>query len=71
MTDRTAGVVIAREGFVGEVDGQTVNVYKGDLVEADHPIVKKWPDLFSPPRFKFPMPVTEQATARPGEKRKR
>ena len=69
MTDRKAGVVIAREGFVGEVDGQTVNIYQGDLVEADHPIVKKWPDLFAPPVFKYPM--VEQATAKPGEKRKR
>lgn len=71
MTNRTPTVVIAREGFVGEVDGETIHIYQGDLVESDHPIAKKWPTLFSAPRFRYPLPAIEQATAAPGEKRKR
>jgi hypothetical protein len=48
--------------------------YAGDLVDADHPAVKKYPDSFGPLVVQHPAqrgagPVIEQATAAPGEKR--
>jgi len=57
----------ARSGFIGNFDGQTIELHEGDLVESDHPIVAKWPELFEPARLRYP--VVEQATAAPGEKR--
>jgi hypothetical protein len=46
---------------------------KGEIIEADHPSVKRWPDMFGPVVFRHPMKRTEerveQATAAPGEKR--
>jgi len=47
---------------------------KGDPIEPDHPFVKKWPHFFEPLKLKHPakrtaVPVVEQATAAPGEKR--
>ena len=62
-------LLAARDSFVGSIDGETIHIDRGDLVESDHPIVKKWPSLFAAPRLRYPM--VEQATAAPGEKRKR
>jgi hypothetical protein len=44
---------------------------KGDLFEADHPAVRKWPHLFEAILIRYPVTRTlvEQATAGPGEKR--
>lgn len=68
----TTTIFSARDSLVGEVDGETLDIRKGDLFESSHPAVKKWPDLFEPVRFRFPARAgVEQATAAPGEKRKR
>ncbi len=71
MAQKKPSLLVAREGFVGGLDGETIYINQGDLIEADHPIVKKWPDLFEPPLLKFPTRGIEQATAAPGETRKR
>jgi hypothetical protein len=64
-------IVRAAEAFIGEVDGETLRVVKGDLFEANHPAVRKWPHLFVPIHIRYPTasPKVEQATAAPGEKR--
>lgn len=68
----TAPILSARDSFIGEAGGEKLDIRKGDLFEASHPAVKKWPDLFEPVRFRFPSSGgVEQATAAPGEKRKR
>ncbi len=71
MATQKPTLLVAREGFVGGLDGKDIYIEKGDLVEADHPIVKKWPELFEAPLLRFPVRGIEQATAAPGEKRKR
>jgi len=48
--------------------------YAGDLIDADHPAVKKYPASFGPLVIQHPAkraaePVIESATAAPGEKR--
>jgi len=63
-------LLVARESFIGQFGGEIVDLKGGDLIEADHPIAKKYPHLFSEPVLRFPMkPHVEQATAAPGEKR--
>jgi hypothetical protein len=64
-------IVRATEAFIGEVGGETLRVVKGDLFEADHPAVRKWPHLFEAILIRYPVTRTrvEQATAGPGEKR--
>jgi hypothetical protein len=44
----------------------------GELIDADHPAVRKYPDHFGPLVIQHSIkraPVIEQATAAPGEKR--
>ena len=45
----------------------------GDIYEAEHPVVQKYPERFKPLRVNRVAreDVIEQATAAPGEKRKR
>jgi len=67
-------ILKARSSFVGEVGGETLYVSEGDLFEVDHPAVRKWPTMFVPVTFPYPVkrvvePIIEQATAAPGEKR--
>ncbi len=69
MTKKKSDLVSARGGFIGVVGGETITLSRGDLVESDHPIVKKHPELFETPFLRYPL--TEQATAAPGEKRNR
>ena len=68
-------ILAARDSFIGEIKGQVMDIRKGDLFEADHPAVAKWPDLFEPVTMRFPVDrksgKVEQATAAPGEKRQR
>jgi hypothetical protein len=47
-------IVVAREKFFAEIDGEYFDVFAGDLFEADHPLAKKHPQLFDDPVFKFP-----------------
>ena len=53
----------ARQQFVAEVDGTTVVVLAGARFASTSAIVKAYPEMFEAP--------VEQATAAPGEKRKR
>lgn len=63
---KASPLLIARESFVSEHDGSMLEIRQGDLIEADHPLARKHPNLFSEPELRFPV---EQATAAPGEKR--
>jgi hypothetical protein len=70
----TASLVVVKEGGIVVVDGVTQIVKAGDLFEADHPAVAKFPNLFGPVALRFPVKRSvkvEQATAGPGEKRAR
>ena len=60
-------IVVARERFLAEIDGETFDVVAGDLFEADHPLPRKHPQLFNEPVFKFP--VKEQKAAEPTERK--
>jgi len=66
-TEPRSNVVVAREAFVGEIRGEIFRVLKGDLFEADHPAVKKWPHLFGPVVFRFPVARTLTAPELRGE----
>lgn len=64
------GIVAALDAFAGAADGGYFDVRRGDLFEADHPLVKKHPHLFGPLQVRYPVQrAVEQATAAPGEKR--
>lgn len=63
------GIVAAKDAFVAVIDGADAIVKRGDLFDADHPLVKKHPNLFGPVTVRSAAPVIEQATAAPGEKR--
>lgn len=63
-----SSLLVARESFVCELNGQPFDIKEGDLIEADHPLVAKFPSQFITPHLRFPRPV-EKATAAPGEKR--
>jgi hypothetical protein len=57
--------------FVGTVAGRDVEYHVGELVDADDPAFKKFPEHFGPLEFKHrTAKAVEQATAAPGEKRK-
>ena len=66
-----SGLLVALVSFDGGLGDLVLRVHKGDLIEAGHPAVKKWPDLFGPVdvRFRAAEPRIEQATAAPGQKR--
>ena len=48
--------------------GRKVDVVRGQRFEENHPVVKKWPEMFGQVELH---PIIEQATAAPGEKRGR
>lgn len=60
-----SGSLVAAVTFEAEVDGKPVLVHAGDVFPANDPIVKGREHLFAP------APPIEQATAAPGEKRRR
>ena len=64
-------ILKALEPFIAELGGETYDIRGGELFEAAHPVVKKYPKLFGPISFRFPMKKgkVEQATAAPGERR--
>ena len=78
LVDRQVGGVaggLGGTGLVGagvEVDRAGL-VQAGDVYEAGHPIVKKYPERFEPLKVHRAgkPPAVEQATAAPGEKRNR
>jgi hypothetical protein len=70
MAKTTDSILIVKEAFVTEVDGERLEFSKGDPIEAVHPAVKANPHLFGPVVFRHPVKGNiEQATAAPGEKR--
>lgn len=58
----------AIDSFFTMLNGEPVQVSKGDLVHPDHPLLKGREQLFRPARNHIRFDV-EQATAAPGEKR--
>jgi hypothetical protein len=64
-------IVIALESFDGGLGEERLHFSKGDLMDSDHPAVKKWKNMFGPLTVRYPLPApkVEQATAAPGEKR--
>ena len=69
-TEPRQGIVAALDAFVGAVGAATFQVNRGDLFDADHPLVAKHPHLFGSVHVRFPVArAIEQATAGPGEKR--
>lgn len=65
---KDADTVEVLESFIGKLGSADVVFRKGDLVKADNPAVKKWPQFFGAATFHHE-PRIEQATAAPGEKR--
>lgn len=73
MAKAADAVLQAKTSFTATVDGARVEVHQGDLIDADHPAVRKWPDYFGPAfiHHRTSGGEVEQATAAPGEKRGR
>jgi len=64
------------ESFVGALNGHMVSFREGELIEAEHPAVRQWPEKFGPirqlhraPRVAEPAPVIEEATSPAARKR--
>ena len=73
-TSAESTYLMAKESFVGGLDGRVVEVFKGDLATSDSDVAQRWPDKFTPLPVRFrgkAAPAVEQATAAPGEKRGR
>jgi hypothetical protein len=68
-----AELFVARQAFATQVNGVTIVVQPGQLVDSDDPILKGRAELFEPfvPKVRqYPGQArVEQATAAPGEKR--
>jgi hypothetical protein len=65
-------ILQVKTSFSATLDGGPVFFRAGELIDADHPAVKKWPQYFGPANVDHrskPEPKVEQATAAPGEKR--
>lgn len=65
-------VYVARESFSCEINGELINVAKGERVREGHDLIRIYPDAFEDVRegaVKWDLPDVEQATASPGEKR--
>lgn len=68
-------MAVVRALFTGSIT-PTVNIYEGEVWDADDPIVKSYPQHFSDDlgpiarRTVAPSPVIEEATAEPGAKRR-
>lgn len=61
--------VRATEPFSGDVDGDPFVVNPSEILTDDHPIVRKYGNLFKPVEATRQRPAVEQATAAPGEVR--
>ena len=59
--------------FLGALDGDAIEFHKGEVVDADDPALKLWPEHFEPlvirEHLKTKGSRVEKATAAPGEKR--
>ncbi len=66
------GLFVARQAFATILDGVTIIVQPGQVVDASDPILKGRRELFddfAPKVRTYPGQRVEQATAAPGEKR--
>lgn len=66
------GLFVARQAFATQLDGVTVIIQPGQVVDANDPILKGRRELFddfAPKVRQYPGQRVEQATAAPGEKR--
>lgn len=60
-------MVVALEGFVSSVAGKEVIIAQGDILDADHELVKRTPaEWWTPVAARF---AVESASAAPGEQR--
>ena len=67
-----SSLLVVREPFTGRVGKDEYEFTEGELIEANHPAVAKWPDAFRAPELHYPVrPDIEEATAAPGKKRNR
>lgn len=66
-------IVVALSTFTIAVDGIPLTVREGEAWAADDPVVKRYPESFSKDgrTVRRSVPVVEQATAAPGERRAR
>jgi hypothetical protein len=74
MANVAETVLQVRTSFTASIGGARVDFHQGDLIDADHPAVRKWPESFGPITVQHRSPKgerIEQATAAPGEKRGR
>ena len=56
--------------FFGAFEGDGIEYHKGEVVDADDPALKHWPEYFEPLVVREHLRSrVEQATAAPGEKR--
>jgi len=62
-------MLLVLESFVGGIDGGERFFRAGELIRANDPAVKKWPERFGPASSPHDEPAVEQATAAPGEQR--
>lgn len=73
MAHKQAGgeLFVARSAFACTLDGQTLIIQPGQVVDANDPILKGRETLFEPfaPKVRNYPGRVEQATAAPGEKR--
>jgi hypothetical protein len=73
MAGRKAGddLFVARQSFATIVDGATVIIQQGTVVDSGDPVLKGRKQLFEPfaPKIRNYPGRVEQATAAPGEKR--
>lgn len=58
-----------REACSGTLDGETFVLNPGEILAADHPIARAYPDFFKKLEPSRQRPPVEQMTAAPGEKR--
>lgn len=66
---RTVAHVQAKEAATGVIDGTPFVLSPGEVLSADHEIVRAYPDFFRPLEPGRERPSVEQMTAEPGEKR--
>jgi hypothetical protein len=66
-SEAQAEYVQAREPATGSVKGEPFVLAKGEILAADHPIVKGYPHFFGP--LQPGRQRVEAATAAPGERR--
>lgn len=59
----------ATEAATGSIDGEPFVLNRGEILAADHPIVRAYPHFFGPLAPTRQRPAVEQMTAAPGERR--